>query len=58
MNWNDTDKVGGEDHAITNNVTLKQIVPVRKVSLHAGLVHPTNNGVRAAMAKGEIADMT
>lgn len=58
MNGNDTDKMGEEDHAIINNVTLKQIVPVRKVILHAGLVPPTNNGVRAAMAKGGIVDMT
>lgn len=57
MNWSDSSKVGGEDRAVAN-VTLKEIVPVPKVSLHAGLVHPTNNGVRIIMAIGEIVDMT
>ena len=56
MNWNGSDKVGGGDHAATK-VTLMLVVPVRKVSLHADLDHPTNNGVRIIMAIGEIVDM-
>ena len=57
MNWNDSNKVRGEDRAVAK-VTLKEIVPVPKVSPHAALVHPTNNGVQIIMAIGEIVDMT